>query len=302
MRRLLPLLLVVACSDYGFTPEDAVDRPAAEDNGTNPGEDNTDPGDDTDDHQVEGEPIADAGPDQNIKPLDWVSLDGTASVEPNGLYPLDYRWSIVSVPDGSQATLVDRGTGTPRFWADLAGDYTFELTVGNTDGVWDSTPDTVTITAEPTDGFYVQLSWDNDTDQDLHLMRSGAQLYRRPGDCNYCDMNPSWGSAGTLDDPSLDYDTIDGYGPETTTIESPSPDTYRIAVVYYGEGGAPYCFSGCPATTATVRLFMNGTEVRSWSRVLRDAGDVWTVADIEWPSQRITDVDRTSFTELTSCF
>jgi hypothetical protein len=302
MRRLVPLLLLVlGCSDYNFTSEDPIDRPPADPDDGGVGGDIDDTGD-TGDNPVEGEPLANAGPDQLVKPLDWVQLDGRASTDPNNLYPLTFQWTVVSVPSGSQATLLDRASATPRFWADLAGDYTFELTVRNSAGVWDSTPDRVTVTAEPTDGFYVQMSWDNGTDQDLHLMRSGARIYQRPGDCNYCNMNPSWGTSSSLDDPSLDYDTIDGYGPETITIEAPSPDAYTIAVIYYGEGGSPYCNWSCPATTATVRLFMNGVEAKSWTRTLRDAGEVWMVASVDWPSQRISDINSTTSTTLTGCF
>jgi hypothetical protein len=306
MRRLFPLLVLLACSDYNFSSEPVGDRPPAdEDDGGGTDGDVNDTGEDTDDTgdpPVEGEPIADAGADQLVKPLDWVQLDGRDSIDPNNRYPLTYQWQVVSIPSGSTATLLDRASSTPRFWADLAGDYTFELTVRNADGVWDSTPDRVTITAEPTDGFYVQMSWDNGTDQDLHLMRGGARLYQSPGDCNYCNLNPNWGGSGSLDDPSLDYDTIDGFGPETITIDQPAADTYTIAVVYYGEDGAPYCNWSCPPTVATVRLFMNGVEARSWTRTLREAGDVWMVARVDWPSQRITDINADTTTELTGCF
>jgi hypothetical protein len=291
MRRLAPFLLLLACSDYNLTPEQVNERPPANE-------------DDTwaPDEQVTGEPVAHAGPDQVVKPLDWVQLDGTASYDPDEFYPLTYQWTFVEVPQGSQAALVDRGSAGPRFWADLAGDYVIELTVQNANGVWDSTPDRVTITAEPTDGFYVQLSWDTESDLDLHLMNGGGTLYRRPGDCNFCNLNPEWGAPGPADNPSLDYDTIDGYGPETTTIDEPAPDTYTIAVKYYGMDGAAYCFWSCPPTLATVRLYMNGSEAKVWTRTMYDAGDVWTVARITWPSQAITDVNSMTATSQTGCF
>lgn len=301
MRRLFPLLLLLACSDYNLTPDVQQERPPANVDEDPDAEPDVDQPDD-EDPPPEGEPIAHAGADQLVKPLDWVNLDGTQSYDPDGLYPLTFQWSIVARPAGSQASLVDRSSATPRFWADLAGDYTFELTVRNSAGIWSSRPDTVTVTAEPTDGFYVQLSWDNGTDQDLHLMRSGARLYQRPGDCNYCNMNPEWGAPGPIDNPSLDYDTIDGYGPETITIDEPYPDSYTIAVIYYGENGAARCTWSCPPTQATVRLFMNGTEARSWTRTLREAGDVWMVSTVDWPSQRINDIDSMTSTTLTGCF
>lgn len=293
MRQLLPLLLLFACSDYGFTPEQPNERPPA-DLDSEESVESLEP--------IPGEPVAVAGPDITTKPLQWIDLDGTDSYDPDELYPLTYSWTVVSKPSESQSALVDRTSATPRFFADVAGEYVFQLEVANSDGVWGSRPDTVIVYAEPTDGFYVQLTWDNDTDQDIHLWRGGGVLYRRPDDCNFCNLNPNWGTPSPLDDPSLDADTITGYGPETITIEEPYGDDYTIAVVFYGMNGAASCVWSCPPTQATIRLFMDGVETHSWTRTLREAGDVWTVARVSWPSTAVTEIDSKSATSLTGCF
>src|SRR5688500_18943718 len=88
---------------------------------------------------VEGEPVADAGPDQQQTPLVEVVLDGTASHDPSGLAIVAMDWAIVSAPSGSTASLDDAGAARPSFFADLAGEYVFELTVQNEAGAWDST-------------------------------------------------------------------------------------------------------------------------------------------------------------------
>lgn len=92
-------------------------------------------------------PLADAGPDQAVTLLDLVTLDGTGSIDPDGIPggPLTYSWSLVSQPAGSAAVLSGDTTANPTFTADLAGDYVAQLIVN--DGNLDSDPDTVTVTA-----------------------------------------------------------------------------------------------------------------------------------------------------------
>ena len=90
-----------------------------------------------------GIPIADAGDDLRLAVGDTVTLDGTASTDPDG-DPLTYVWKL-TVPSASTATLDDVTSATPGFIADVIGTYTAELTVG--DGRFVSLPDTVIVTA-----------------------------------------------------------------------------------------------------------------------------------------------------------
>ncbi len=249
------------------------------------------------------EPIAEAGPDFGVLPLEQVELDGTASTDPSGAYPMVYDWTMVSKPAGSSAVLDDESAAQPAFFADLAGAYTFELTVQNADGVWDTTPDTVTVEAVPLDGFYVEVSWDNDNDLDLHVLDGSTPMWG-DGDCNYCNLNPDWGAAGPDDDPSLDADAIYGYGPETTTIDVPANGTYEVKVHYYGLDGGSSCgsFSSCPVSIATVKIYLGGTLSQTLTRQMDDAGQVWTAATIDWPSAQITPIDQMSTTSETYCY
>jgi hypothetical protein len=248
-----------------------------------------------------GEPIADAGPDQEVAPLDTVTLDGTASYDPAGLEITGFRWTLVSQPAGSTSDLSSTTVARPTFFADLAGDYVFELEVENAEGVWDSTPDPVTITAVPLDNFYVQLSWNVASDLDLHLIQEGGKLFDSPTDCNYCEQNPAWGAAGATDNPSLDWDAIDGFGPETITIEDPADGVYTIAVHYYGKDGLDNC-SNCPASVATVDVYIDGVVAASYTTTLLDDGDLWTVATLDWPSGALTEVDTLGATDKTTCY
>ncbi len=88
-------------------------------------------------------PTANAGSDRQVPVNTLVSLDGSASTDPNGL-ALVYVWSLIHVPAGSAAALSNPGIVGPTFTADLPGEYVAQLIVDN--GSLSSAPDTVTIT------------------------------------------------------------------------------------------------------------------------------------------------------------
>ncbi len=89
-------------------------------------------------------PVARAGDDRPVAPGDTVSLDGAGSTDADA-DPLTYSWSLLSVPEGSTASLVDATLPAPTFVADLVGTYVAQLIVN--DGTGNSAPDTVAITA-----------------------------------------------------------------------------------------------------------------------------------------------------------
>ena len=89
-------------------------------------------------------PVANAGSNERVAVGELVTLDGSASFDPNG-DALTYQWQIFSTPEGSTAALDDAGSFEPVFTADLAGDYVIKLTVS--DGPESSVPSEVTITS-----------------------------------------------------------------------------------------------------------------------------------------------------------
>jgi len=97
-------------------------------------------------------PVADAGTDQVVDQGAPVSLDGSRSYDPDGL-TLTYSWEVVQAPDGSAlstASLAGKEGASPSFTADMRGAYTLNLIVNN--GLVDSSPDAVNITATGLDG------------------------------------------------------------------------------------------------------------------------------------------------------
>jgi RHS repeat-associated protein len=87
-------------------------------------------------------PMANAGLEQTVFVGDLVHLDGSASSDVDG-DPLAFRWTFVSAPPGSQATLTDPTAPGPAFTVDVPGRYVVELVVN--DGALDSVADRVEI-------------------------------------------------------------------------------------------------------------------------------------------------------------
>ena len=89
-------------------------------------------------------PVAKAGDNAVVNMGTKVTLDGSASNDPEGA-ELTYKWSFAKLPDGSNAIFRDAKTVKPSFFAGVNGDYVIQLIVN--DGSQDSQPVTVTVTA-----------------------------------------------------------------------------------------------------------------------------------------------------------
>ncbi len=96
-------------------------------------------------------PIASAGAPQTVAVGLSVTLDGSASSDPNTPpLPLTYSWTLVSEPAGSAlstASIVNANAAQASFTPDVPGAYVFQLTVNN--GTFGSSAN-VTITATGT--------------------------------------------------------------------------------------------------------------------------------------------------------
>ena len=88
-------------------------------------------------------PVANAGIDRSAAPNGTITLDGTASHDPNNT-AVTYSWRIVQQPPGSNPVLSNATTATPTFRADVPGVYVIALTCS--DGSLTSPVDQVQIT------------------------------------------------------------------------------------------------------------------------------------------------------------
>jgi len=155
------------------------------------------------------------------------------------------------------------------------------ITVTVSDGE-QTASDTIIIHVNvPIIGIRVELTWDtNYTDVDSHLIRPGGEFDDEFTDCYYGNDNPDWGVPEvTTDNPSLDQDVTDGYGPENITLQAPTSSGeshYQYKVHYYSD-------DGYGPTTATVRIWINDVLVAQYSKLLVD-DEIWDCAYIEWPS------------------
>ena len=220
-----------------------------------------------------------------VAPLAAIDFDGAASHDPDGTV-VAWHWSVVSWPGGEEPAFTTSGAGgvhatlTPL----TAGDYTIKLTVVDDGGKSGSA--TYDFAAVPTAGIHVELTWDTDhSDVDLHFVdqTGGGSFFQAPLDCYFANLHPNWGSfSSTADDPSLDRDDIDGWGPENLSLAQPEAGhLYRIYVHYFHTHGAG-------PTGAIVRIWENGALVWESAQELDVEGRVWDVATISWPDGAVT--------------
>ena len=207
--------------------------------------------------------------------------DGAGSYDPDGTV-VEWDWSVTQKPSASSVALTALPDAPPgsrvRFRPDLVGDYEITLVVKDDRGK-SSAPATFAFHVADTSGLRVELTWDtNITDVDLHLVDEqigGADFFTSPGDCYFQDKNPDWGLPGdTSDDPVYPIDQDEGYGPESIGILAPAAGTYHVWTHYY-------CDDGLGSTNATVRVFVDGSDMMESSALLPHTGSLWDVATID---------------------
>ncbi len=142
-------------------------------------------------------------------------------------------------------------------------------------------------------GLHIELEWDEDNcDVDLHLLQPGGSFFDC-SDCYFSNPSPDWGTQGDVnDDPFLDYDDIDGYGPENINITEPQPGVYKILIHYYSDTYDYGPDEG--ATDAIVRVYSYGQLLAEFGPQELDQTDRnWDVCNFEWPSATTTPLGAT---------
>lgn len=214
-----------------------------------------------------------------------------------------YQWSLVDKPAGSAATeLMPANARETSFTPDVAGEYRVRLTLTDSLGAT-GTCETI-ILAVNAEGLRVEVFWNapdrscdtrsppcDATDVDLHLLRPmGSEWFDGADDCYYANCTGgglAWGDIGPLDDPRLDIDDVEGFGPENINLERPAPGVYRVGVHMFDTDS----FGGAFSSAATVVNIYCGagslTPVATFGPVVLRGGssgngnDFWRVADVE---------------------
>ena len=243
----------------------------------------------------------------NTTPLTEVTLRGDA--EDDG-FVVAWEWALISGPPGSSAPPPDPpDSQVAAFMPDVAGEYRVRLTVIDDDGMEGSCE--TTVAAIPGEGLRVELYWNapdrscdtyegpdcDSTDVDLHLLHPEAPNWFDAGggslDCYYatCIGGTEWDDPGLTDNPRLDLDDVEGFGPENINIDEPNVGfAYTVGVHFYSDDG-----TGDPAL-AHISIYCGTLDVDPVYEVgpvaLRASGwdpmsnQFWRVATVTWDGVR----------------
>lgn len=190
----------------------------------------------------------------STSPLTEVTLRGEAVDD--GVV-VGWEWELVATPPGSSSPPPSPPDAqVTMFMPDVAGEYTIRLTVVDDDGMEGSCE--TTVAAIPGEGLRVELYWNppdrscdtypgsdcDPTDVDLHLLHPEAPSWFHSGapslDCYFatCVGGTEWDEGRPEDNPRLDLDDTEGFGPENINIDEPIPGhEYFVGVHYYFDDG-----------------------------------------------------------------
>jgi hypothetical protein len=212
-----------------------------------------------------------------VDPLERAEVTATAVDDGFGL---DWRWELLSQPDGSDARPPSPADAPTTFLGTrLVGDYVLRVTATDDDGL-SGTCET-TVRAINDNGIRVEMFWDRGaSDMDLHLLDPDGTRWSSALDCHFRNCEDEFlsvGAPGTDDDPILDIDNTMGFGPENIRIADPRPGIYRVGVDAWrsGTGGDP---------RVTVRIYCQDTETEpteTFGPVAMPNNWFWRVADVE---------------------
>ncbi len=270
-------------------------------------------------------PVAICPEDQSGPPLaNYAFLGGYE--DPDGDAMARAAWRIADKPAGSTAEATPSDGLFAGIFADLHGIYVLELEVEDARGAIGRCTTRVETLTE--DDLRIELTWNvgapaDKSDVDMHLLRAPGQRWFEEGssgaDCFYrncrtcedfqdeqgCrDQIAFFNDTGLVppgrvtwfppfadaDDPRLDLDDVEGYGPENINIRAPKDGTYRLGIHYYAADGSGNA-------VANVKIFCGGDLAQEFEpTALMDMGgddggpqtEFWEVADIVWANGTCT--------------
>lgn len=213
-----------------------------------------------------GAPVADAGVSQSVTTITLITLDGTASSDPDG-DPLTYAWTLISKPVGSTPLFYAQNTPKPQFQANSSGTYVFSLVVS--DGNFSSAPSTVTVIASVPNAAPVANAGPNQAVVAAAVVTlNGSASWDANGDpltyvWTLTSMPAGSKTAlvgGTLATPSFTADAVGTY----------------VASLVVSDGKLSSAASTVTVTVSGVNEFANIAGGSYYSTALKSDGTVWT--------------------------
>ncbi len=252
-------------------------------------------------------PVIKSEQGDQVIPQTVMHLYGDESYVHNGTVA-KWQWEV-SQPIMSQSIFVPASNfPNPSFEVNVAGVYTFYLTVFDGLGTQSLHPAEFEVVVIPDQALHIELLWHTPEDPDetdtgpeagsdldlhfLHPFAAGPDLdgdgapdgwFDIPFDCFWFNAHPNWGSfdPSSNDNADLDRDDTDGAGPENINLNIPENLTYKVGVHYWNDHGYGGAY-------ATVRVYIYGKLVAEFSDVLLFENDMWEVATIEWPTGTVS--------------
>jgi len=231
-------------------------------------------------------PVAITGPGA-VGPLGaYLVLDGRESYDPDGAAAdLDMVWTVLEQPDGAEPILTPSTDGTATISSETPGTYRVGLTVIDRHDLESE----VAETAARFDAgdVTIELRWDTTADLDLHIVQNDG-MYYSDDDCYYGNPRPDWGEEGIgVDDPTLNLDDTDGYGPESIVLPRPEAGSeFGLYVAYHHDQGIDDQRDVTPLTLAEITVTAGALDRHRGQATLDRVGDVWFVgvldADTLW--------------------
>ncbi len=227
--------------------------------------------------------------------LSSIALEGSAGVA-------SYNWAVPNAPIGFTGILENPETGVVEFEVPSAGFYEVELSLVDQEGRSSCAPARLEFQIQSNDALQIQLLWEHaSADLDLHLVRSGGELFNSNDDLYFNNRNPNWNSQDPSANPRLDRDDDSGYGPENAAIEAPRPgDRYEIYVHYWRTQSIIDEAVTTPELNATLNLYLRGEIAAQFQHFFEEDETLWYVGDFIWPEDEDGAIEIVEEGELTS--
>lgn len=248
---------------------------------------------------------------EQVVPQTVLHLEGEQSFSSGGADITGYAWTVKEAPDSDSSQFIPSEVfANPVYSVNVAGKYEFCLTVTDTTGTESCEPACVVVIVIPDEAIHVELTWTtegdtvvepdegiegNGTDMDLHFAHPystgpnspnpdidgdgvGDPWFHEKFDCFWYNKAPNWGTfdPAISDDPTLDRDDFDGWGPENLNIDIPEEGSaYQIGVHYWNH-------HGYGDSLATLRVYIYGELDIEVLDVPMTNRDMWYVGEIPW--------------------